>query len=117
MKRYIINSILTLTILFLTSFAVNADNIFYTGNVTQDQPVYITQKIFAITSPLTVNLSIPCNVILTPTYLFGIGRNYNYPIVIHENTTTFALTQGITYNIEIIPLESGTITITTIPQN
>ena len=117
MKKHITNSILTLTILFLMSFAVNADNIFYTGPVTQNQPVYINQKIFALTNPLTVNLSIPCNVILTPTYLLGLGRNYNYPIVIHENTTTFALTQRIIYNIEIIPLKSGTITITTIPQN
>jgi len=117
MKKHIRNSILTLTILFLISFTVNADTIFYTGSVTQNQPVYINQKIFAVYTPLTVNLSIPCNVILTPTYLLGIGRNYNYPIVIHENTTTFALTQGIVYNIEIIPLESGTITITTIPQN
>ena len=117
MKKFIINNILILTILFLMVFTANADNVFYTGPVTQNQPVYINQKIFALTNPLTVNLSIPCNVILTPTYLLGIGRNYNYPIVIHENTTTFALTQRIVYNIEIIPLESGTITITTIPQN
>jgi len=102
-------------VLFILLLAVVAwgSQTLYNDNVQANQPIHILQRIMTINKSVTISLSIPCNVTLSPTFLLGLGRNYSYPLITYTNVSSFVVPQGkVVYELIVVPLNSGLLTIT-----
>jgi len=107
MKKFL----LTLIMLLVLTVSAHAFTTLFSGNAQANRPVYVLQKIFTFAQPITITTSIPCNVVLTPTYLLGIGQNPNFPVVTYTNVTSFTVNKGPVYMLELTPLSSGQLTV------